>query len=158
MLLLTKTFSEMAYHRALQEWAWLPLDGKIPFLTSLFGDIFLEDNEGIWMLDILEGTLNRVFPGRSQMAAVLATEEGQDEHLLAGLALAAERQLGLVPGPGQVLAWTVPPVLGAPAAIENLQIMDFEVYLSIQGLIHRQIKDLPPGTKIDGFSVCDEVP
>ena len=72
--------------------------------------------------------------------------------------LAVERHRGLVPGPGQVLAWTVPPVLGAPTAIENLQIMDFEVYLSIQGQIHRQVKELPPGTKITGFSVGGEVP
>jgi hypothetical protein len=157
-VVLTKTFSEDSYRRALEDWAWLPVEGKRPFLASLFGDIFLEDESGIWMLDALEGSLSRVFSDRQQMAAVLNTEEGSDHHLLAGLALAAERRLGLVPGPDQVLAWRVPPVLGAPTAIENLQLMDFEVYLSIQGQLHRQVKDLPPGTKITGFTVGGETP
>jgi hypothetical protein len=63
-----------------------------------------------------------------------------------------------VPGAQQVLAWQVPPVLGAPIAIENLELMDFEVYLSIQGQLHRQVKDLPPGTKISGITVDGQTP
>lgn len=157
-MLLTKSFSEESYRRALADWAWLPLEGKRPFLASLFGDVFLEDGAGIWMLDVLEGSLNRVFDDRGQLAVVLDTEEGQDRHLLAGLALGAERRLGLVPGPAQVLAWKIPPVLGAPVAVENLQLMDFEVYLSLQGQLHRQLKDLPPGTKITGFTFESEHP
>ncbi|MDR2983827.1 MAG: hypothetical protein LBV34_03205 [Nocardiopsaceae bacterium] len=86
---LTKTFSQDSYRRALEDWAWLPLDGKRPFLASLFGDIFLEDGSGIWMLDVLEGSLSCVFADREQMAAVLDTADGQDRHLLGALALAA---------------------------------------------------------------------
>jgi hypothetical protein len=47
-----------------------------------------------------------------------------------------------------VLACRLPPVLGAPIVAENLQLMDFEVYLSLQGQLRRQIEDLPPGAKI----------
>ena len=157
-MLLTKTFGEESYQRALDDWAWLPIGGKHPFLASLFGDVFLEDSAGIWVLDVLEGSLERVFDDRIQMTAVLGTEEGQDRHLLAGLAFGAEHRLGLVPGPDQVLAWRLPPVLGAPTAVENLQLMDFEVYLSLQGQLHRQLKDLPPGTRISGFSYGGEAP
>jgi hypothetical protein len=157
-VVLTRTFSEEFYERVLEDWAWLPLEGKRPFLASLFGDIFLEDNAGIWMLDVLEGSLERVFADRSQMAAVLETEEGQDRYLLSGLAFGAEHRLGIVPGPAQVLAWRLPPVLGAPTKVENLQLMDFEVYLSLQGQLHRQLKDLPPGAKITGFTVGGEAP
>jgi len=155
-MMLTKTFSEETYRQALDDWSWLSLAGKHPFLASLFGDVFLEDHAGIWMLDVLEGTLTHVFGDRQQMAAALDTEEGQDRHLLAGLALAAERRFGVVPGPGEVLAWTLPPVLGAPVAAENLQVMDFVVYLSLQGQLHRQVKDLPPGAKISGFIFDEE--
>ena len=157
-VLFTKTFSEESYRRALEDWAWLPLEGKRPFLASLFGDVFLEDDAGIWVLDVLEGSLERVFEDRYQMVAILDTEAGQDRHLLGGLAFGAERRLGLIPGPRQVLAWTVPPVLGAPIEAENLQLMDFEVYMSIQGQLHRQLQDLPPGTKITGFTIGGEVP
>jgi hypothetical protein len=98
-VLLTKSFSGESYRRALADWAWLPLDGKCPFMASLFGDVFLEDGAGIWLLDVLEGSLDRVFDDRGQLAAALNTEEGQDRYLLAGLAFGAERRLGLVPGP-----------------------------------------------------------
>jgi hypothetical protein len=110
------------------------------------------------MLDVLEGSLSHLFSDRQRMTTILNTDEGQDRHLLAGLALAAERHLGLVPGPSQVLAWKVPPVLGAPTAIENLQLMDFEVYLSIQGQLHQQLKDLPPGTEITRITVDGDAP
>jgi hypothetical protein len=157
-MLLTKSFSEESYRRALADWAWLPLEGKRPFIASVFGDVFLEDGTGIWVLEVLEGSLDHVFADRGQLAAVLDTEAGQDRYLLAGLALGAERRLGLVPGPAQVLAWKLPPVLGAPIAVENLQLMDFEVYLSLQGQLHRQVKDLPPGTRITGFTYEGERP
>jgi hypothetical protein len=93
---------------------------------------------------------------RQQMAAVLATEEGQDKYLLAGLAIGAARRRDLSPGPDQILAWTLPPVLGAPVEVGNLQLMDFEVYLSLQGQLHQQVKELPPGTRITGFTIDGE--
>jgi hypothetical protein len=76
-VLLTRTFSEESYQSVLSDWAWLALEGKRPFLASLFGDVFLEDAAGIWILDVLEGSLERVFDDRGQMAAVLGTEEGR---------------------------------------------------------------------------------
>lgn len=153
---LTKSFSDDAFRRALEDWAWLPVSDKRPFLASLFGDVFLEDSDGIWMLDVLEGSLDRVFSSRQQMAAVLATGEGQDKYLLAGLAIGAARRRDLSPGPDQVLAWTLPPVLGAPVEVGNLQLMGFEVYLSLQGQLHQQVKELPPGTRISGFTIDGE--
>ena len=88
------------------------------------------------------------------MAAVLNTTQGQDQYLLAGLALAAARHRGLTPGPEDVLSWTTPPALGGATTIENLEVMSFVVCLSIQGQLHRQVKDLPPGTRISGFTLA----
>ncbi len=51
---LTKSFSDDSFRRAPEDWAWLPVGGKRPFLASLFGDMFLEAADGIWMLDVLE--------------------------------------------------------------------------------------------------------
>jgi hypothetical protein len=31
--------------------------------------------------------------------------------------------------------------------------MDFDVALTIAGQLHRQVRDLPPGTRISGFTV-----
>jgi hypothetical protein len=50
----TKIFSDDSFRRALEDSAWPPVAGKRPFLASLFGDVFLEAADGIWMLDVLE--------------------------------------------------------------------------------------------------------
>jgi hypothetical protein len=35
---LMKSFSDDSFRRALEDWAWLPVAGKRPFLATLFGD------------------------------------------------------------------------------------------------------------------------
>lgn len=86
------------------------------------------------------------------MARVLSTDEGEDQYLLAGLALgAAER--GLAPGPDEVYAFSLPPVLGGPMDVEHVQLLDFVVAHRIFGQIHEQIKDLPPGSPISSITI-----
>jgi hypothetical protein len=77
---------------------------------------------------------------------------------MAGLAFAAERQ-GIIPSARQVLSFKVAPVLGAAIAVENIEVMDFEVMdfeviVHITGQLHRQVRDLPPGSRITGFTVA----
>jgi hypothetical protein len=120
--------------------------------------VFLDDESGaVWQLDILEGDLARP-SAAARRCGRLDTEEGQDRHLLAGLALGAHHRLGTTPGDHEVLAWTLPPILGGPVDAENLQTMDFEVWLSIAGQLHHQVKDLPPCTPITGFTMAEDAP
>ena len=150
---LTKTFSDEQYARGLESWAWLELEGKTPLLSSLFGDVFLEDGDGaVWFLDSMEGTLERAFDSTAALNAQLATEDGQDEFLLAGLAFGAHAR-GLVLQDHEVYDFMPPLVLGGEAAVENLEASDFVVTMHIRGQIHDQIRGLPPGTKITGFNV-----
>lgn len=90
-------------------------------------------------------------------AGDLNSPEGQDQYLFAGLAFAAER-LGIIPSESQVLSFKVPPVLGGAMSTENIDASDFVVSLNIVGQIHQQIKDLPPGTPISGFTVDGQRP
>jgi hypothetical protein len=69
------------------------------------------------------------------------------------LAFAAERQ-GIIPSARQVLSFKVAPVLGAAIAVENIEVMDFEVIVHITGQLHRQVRDLPPGSRTTGFTVA----
>lgn len=145
-----------AYQQALQAWAWLPdLAGKGPAFTSAFGDVFLQDRDGsYWLLDTVEGTLTRRWPTTDALEAELMSPEGQDTYLMAELLGAADRA-GLEPGAGDVLAFKVAPVLGGSLEVENLQVVDFVVNLDILGQIHQQLRELPPGTRITGFSIED---
>lgn len=71
--------------------------------------------------------------------------------MLGGLAFAAEDR-GLVPGPEQVYGFAKPPVLGGAIDVENIEVIDFVVGVSIAGQLHAQVRDLPPGTAISGFT------
>jgi Domain of unknown function (DUF1851) len=144
---LTKRWPEQAYVAALKSWAWVDIAGKTPLFTSLFGDVFFEDQTGVWMLDLLVGKLKCVWPDRQQCAADLATEAGQDDYLLAGLAISVNAR-GLVLGEDQVYEFARPPVLGGAVSIDQVGMADFVVTVNIAGQIHDQVRHLPPGAKV----------
>lgn len=149
---LLRHFSADDYVRALEDWAWTGAGSLTPVAASVFGDVFLSGPAGILMLDTLEGRLVPAFSDVDEMRSVLATPDGQDQFLTAGLALAAEDR-GLVPGGGQVYAYAIPPVLGGKIAVDNIEVMDFVVWLSIAGQLHEQVRNLAPGTRISGVTI-----
>ncbi|MEZ5193106.1 MAG: hypothetical protein R2734_11705 [Nocardioides sp.] len=123
---------------------------------SIFGDVFLQGGDGVWYLDSLEGTLTLEWPDSRALEAVLDTAEGQDQYLLGGIAVGAQ-QRGIVPGPDQILMFSVHPALGGPVSADNVEAMDYVVASSICGQLRRQLKDRPPGALITGVTV-DEPP
>lgn len=147
-----RRFSDEQFGSALESWNWLDLAGKAPLCASPFGDIFLEDAAGVWWLDTLEGTLTRAWSTRDEFASAVADETGQDRYLLVGLALAAEER-GLAPGPDQVYGFTVPPKLGGGFDPDNVEVIDFVLGVNVTGQLHQQLKDLPAGTKVTGFTI-----
>jgi len=151
---LLRHFSPDDYARALEDWAWTGAASLAPVAASLFGDVFLAGPDGISMLDTLEGRLAPAFSDVEEMRRVLSTAEGQDRFLTAGLAFAAAER-GLVPGARQVYAYSTPPVLGGQVSVDNVEVMDFVVWLSITGQLHDQVRKLAPGTRISGFAMED---
>lgn len=139
---------------ALEGWGWLGgLTGMTPALANAFGDLFLQASDGSFaFLDTLGGSLERMWPDAASLQAAINTSQGQDEYLLIGLFRDAATA-GLEPGPEQVLSFRVPPVIGGELAVENLEVTDFVVAVNMAGQIHEQIRDLPPGTPISGFTV-----
>ena len=114
--------------------------------------MFFQAADGFWWLDTLEGTLERPWATADELRDELNTEDGQDQYLLAGLVFGAANQ-GVVPGPDQVYSFTHPPQLGGEITLDNVEVLDFVVSLNILGQIHRQIRDLPPGTPISGITI-----
>jgi hypothetical protein len=108
-----RRFSAEAYSSALKPWNWLPdLSGKQSVLTSAFGAVFLQGEDGaFWLLDTFEGTLTRLWPDAATPQSAINAPEGQDQYLIAGL-VGAVANAGLTPGPEQVLGFEVMPVLG----------------------------------------------
>ena len=151
-MLLTKVFSDEQFERALSSWNWIGLEGKKPVLASLFGDIFFASHDGWWFLNLIEGSLVRRWADREMLQRELDSEDGQDEYLLGGLAMAAANR-GLTLEPNEVYSFAIAPILGGPITADSIETMDFDVALTIAGQLHRQVRDLPPGTRISGFTV-----
>ena len=152
-----RRFDSTTLQDALEAWAWIGLEGKAPLFTSPFGDVFLQDATGIWYLDRIEGSLSREWTDGRALQQVLNTVEGQDRYLLIGLAVDAEES-GLMPGPNEIYDFRVPPVLGAPIEVANVEVSDLTVALHLSGQLHQQVKDLPPGTTISGVTVEGQEP
>jgi hypothetical protein len=148
---LTKTFEAEQYEQAMESWRWIGLDGKVPVLSSLFGDLFLQGVDGYWFLDSMAGSLTRLWDDRDAVQAALDQPEGQDTYLLGGLALATERR-GMILGPGEVYDLTPPPCLGGSFDPEHVTTADFVIAVNIAGQIHDQLRGVPPGTPITGLT------
>ncbi len=154
---LTRSFTPEQFAQGLESWQWIGIGAKTPRFTSPFGDVFLQAEDGIWFLDTLEGSLLRAWDSTSALKADLNTASGQDRYLLAGLAASAEH-LGLTPAPGQVYGFKTPPVLGGKLDLANVEVVDFIVGLHLSGQIHNQVRTLPPGTSISGFTITGDSP
>ena len=147
---LTRTFTTEQFARALASWQWMGLEGLDPWFSTAFGDVFLLGDDGVYWLDICAGELTRPFQSAEEAKRVLATDDGLDEYLLAGLAFAAE-EAGLSASGNDILDFKIPPVLGGEFEVTNLAVTDFEVAVNLAGQLHEQIKDLPDGAEITGF-------
>lgn len=123
-------------------------------LASLFGDVFLQDPTGYWFLDTLEGSLTRQWASQRDIQVALETEEGQDQYLLGGLAMAADAR-GLKLSDDEVYRFKVPPVIGGTIDLANVEVGGFVVATSFAGQLHDQVKNMPPGANITGFQVGD---
>ena len=132
---------------ALEAWDWLDFSNKTPFATTCFGDVFFESNEGIYFLDSIGGSLDKVAASKSELQQILNTEDGQDHFLMAGL-VALARDNGLILEEGECYDFKISPALSGQMDLSNMQKMSFKVSLHIAGQLMKQIKDLPPGTKI----------
>ncbi|KTE23971.1 MULTISPECIES: T6SS immunity protein Tdi1 domain-containing protein [unclassified Sphingopyxis] len=141
--------------RALEGWTWIGLEGLTVVAVSAFGETFFQtDSQEILYLDTIEGRIVAIAPSLSAFTADLQEVEKRDQLLFGGMVLAA-RSRGLVLSPEECYDYRIAPILGGQMDVENIEKMSFVVKLHIAGQIHEQVKDLPPGTRINSFKISD---
>lgn len=135
------------------EWLWLaPRDAEL-MLPTACGDLFLRLPDGrVALLDTYFGTCDTVAPSYEGWKAMLDDAARMDEWFKIVLAVDLS-ETGITRGPGQCFSPFVPQAIGGSWEPSNFHACDLRVHLSMLGQIHRQVKDLPPGTKISGFSI-----
>jgi len=132
----------------LAAWSWLLRKNYTLIGTSLFGDAFLKDDNGlIDMLDLVHGEVRQVAFCIEEFEFELESNNARNEWLMEPLA----RHLmasGLIPGVDQCYAFQTPPALGGQLKPQNVLLWDIFKYHSGLSSVFRQISGMPPGTQI----------
>ncbi|NQU25363.1 MAG: hypothetical protein HQ567_29105 [Candidatus Nealsonbacteria bacterium] len=143
--------------RALEAWQWLPIGTKKPILVTAFGDMFLAGDQGVWFLDTIEGNLKRICETEDELRETLETEDGQNHYLLAGFVERAQRE-DMTLADGQCYDFKLNPVVGGKIEYDNVEVQDFVVAMNIAGQLHGQVRGMPNGARVSGFTVDGESP
>lgn len=146
--------SDQDVQRALDSWQWLPLTDKTVIRVTSFGDFFLQNSEGLWFLDTLEGSVSLICGSVAELDELLSTTEGQDHYLFGGLVERAVRE-GQMLGQDQCYNYMVSPLIGGSASYENIGVRNFVVAVNLAGQLHNQVRHVPDGTRITGFKISD---
>jgi len=139
--------------KLIESWDWLIGNDKTPILVSSIGDIFLEDrNEKCYWLNVGEGIIEKVAEDKTEFKEKLTDSEIVSEWFLVEL-VAELKKGGMELTENMLYGYKKLPVLGGEYEPENFELTDIEVHFELSGQIHKQIKDLPDGAKINNFVI-----
>ena len=137
----------------LNDWTWLLKKQYSPILVTAFGDMFLRDTDGrVDFLDLISGKLTQVADSVEEMQQLINIRENQVEWLMTEVFATLQAQ-GIYFGDGQCYSFIQPPILGGQLEPDNIEVTDIYVHVSLAGQIHRQVKDMPAGTKITDIKI-----
>jgi hypothetical protein len=139
----------------LGDWSWLLSDRYRLLGVTRMGDAFVETGDGkVLFLDTLEGCLKEAANDARTFFELLKAGK-LDRALFLPDMVALMEARGERLAPGQCYCYHLPPVLGGPLTLDNVRAAFASVHFSVTGQLHRQVKDLPPGTKITEFKLVD---
>jgi hypothetical protein len=114
----------------------------------------LSDPQGaVHWLDLLEGTCKPVAGSIEEFQQLMVQREQLDSWFVLPWCYRLH-ELGQIPGDGQCYGFKVPPKLGGPVELSNVEVanlMAYQVWMS-------QIAKIPPGTVVDGITVNGKLP
>ena len=143
----------------LSDWSWLvPPELELWSVTKAGDALLRHTTEGtIHFLDLISGKVKQIAKSENEFEKLVATQERADEWLMPEI-VDGQKLLGMIPARNQCLSYKIPPFLGGQIDPDNIETRDIKVHFSIAGQLHRQTKDLPPGTKISKILVDGKDP
>jgi hypothetical protein len=133
----------------LAEWEWLlPEDEFTIWLMNRYGDLFLVFEDGsVHMLDVGRGSVEKLAKSRDDFLRKIDEGENANDWLMIPL---VERlnELDKTLRTGQCYSFVTPPVLGGEYTAENTTTLGVTEHYGVYASIHRQIRDLPDGSKV----------
>jgi hypothetical protein len=141
------------FDEAMEAWRWTVPRTARPLLITALGDVFLQAESGeIQFLDTESGKLETVASSREKWFRMLTDAD----HLETWFRPSFVKELKIRGKPLQreeVYSPTHPPILNGQLTVENYTPSRWDAHLHLMGQIHRQVKDLPPGTPITKIRV-----
>lgn len=140
---------ELDWHKLLDTWTWLVSGDFEVWLMNRFGDLFLIFDDGsIHMLDIGAGAIERLADSREEFFAKADQGgNGSDWFMIPLVTQLVASDMTL--GEGECYSFKQPPILGGEYDVENSYVIPIEGHFHFYGSIHKQIKDLPDGAKVE---------
>lgn len=150
----TINFTHLKRETLLSDWQWLVDKHDLPILITSIGDVFIQNKNTNEMkfLDTGYGVLKDIAPHPEELRVLLKNEDFALDHLPFN-AVSGMLDKGVALPKGQIYSYKILPALGGAHSLDNLEPCDIHVHLSISGQIHQQIKDLPPGTKVENIKI-----
>jgi hypothetical protein len=150
---LTINFDDQPREQLLSDWEWAMDESMLPVLITAMGDVFAQGQSGaVYFLDVACGTIEGVAQDGPSFKSLL-NDSGFVTERMYPSRIVEFRKAGLTLGPGEVYSHKQPLALGGEDVLENYETTNVAVHLSINGQIHQQIKDLPPGTAIENIQI-----
>ena len=137
----------------LSEWEWTFPEHMHPVLITAMGDVFAQGKSGaVYFLETSVGSTQKVAKNGDEFKELLKDTAFVTDHMYPGR-VAELREMGLVLAPGQCYSYKLPLFLGGQDVVENVEICPIAIHVAFAGGLYRQVKDLPPGTKINKIVV-----
>lgn len=134
--------------RLLSEWRWLCPAQMSLVARNVFGELFLQDETGaVFWLNTTTGQFTKVSDSKAQFQQMSEASEKRQEWF-SEREIRAYARRGLVPTLFQCIGFAVPAVFAEGGTPDTAYIADIYEYVSFLGDLHRQILDLPDGSKI----------
>ena len=146
---LTVKFDNNTSNKLTENWTWLIGTDKKVLLVSTIGDMFLTDNnKRVYWLDVGGGEFKLVADTIEDFEERLKDIEQVNEWFMIDLATElrhSEKKLK----DGQLYSYYKLPIIGGDYTVDNFAPLGIEEHFGYLGDIHKQIKDLPDGTKVE---------
>ena len=135
-------------------WEWLIGRDMHPLVMTRFGDWFLADPDGrVHYLDLLEGTCTQVAASVPEFEQLMQEPDRLDSWFML-VFCDALYAAGHVLGEDQCFGFKVPPRLGAPIDLSNMEVANLTAYQAWMS----EVAKIPPGTRVDAITINSKIP
>lgn len=138
----------LSVERLLTEWRWLCPQSLTLVARSAFGDLYLQEGNGkVLRLDVAIGQIQELAQSETEFRDMASAKAKRDEWFAEADEIGAARR-GLKPDRNQCIAFKTPLVFAESGTPNNAYVADLYEQVSFLGDLHRQLKELPDGAKV----------